>query len=445
MAITFSGPSRPFGRILRTVIDEDRWTHIDIAVAYCRMSGLRLVNDALVRFIERGGALNIVVGIDSNNGGTSREAIERLLHYKSIAPERVQVVICHFATETGSPRHAFHPKIYAFSNENHGRAYIGSHNLTRGGLQNNIEVAVENSGPIEGNRVISDAIGFVRELIGNGPPRCRSLVNHDDFERLLRTTHPRMGNYGRLIGSEFEQHGGGGGGNQQGEPDLGEYEDPLSGHSTAGITTFIQPNDSFHPWAEEEPPEAQQEPDEAHPTVDEMTVWCTEIYDHMLERNEDGNPMGGALQLPLRGRNPYRVPQADWDSTRGEQFFRNQLIPEVWWEVDDVDEGYSIFPSQSATVNCSIHIHNQDIQNLDVTFTWAPDRRADAGRTMTMRMDRNLLDLLNAIVDGEEVVGTATKGQTDGYGDIFTICRSGDNFHLLVSNEPPTLDQLQAL
>ena len=121
------------------------------------------------------------------------------------------------------------------------------------------------------------------------------------------------------------------------------------------------------------------------------------------------------------------------------------MIPEVWWEVDAGGAGHSIFPSHSATVHCSIHIHDQEIEHLDVTFTWAPDRRADAGRTMTMRMDEDLLNLLNSIVEGAEVVSSATRGETDGYGDILTICRSGDNFHLLVSDEAPTEDELQAL
>jgi hypothetical protein len=426
-------------------IENPDWTHIDIAVAYCRLSGLRLVNDELVQFIERGGTLNIVVGIDSSNGGTSREALTRLLNYKSLASERVQVVICHFATEPDEPIHNFHPKIYAFSNETHGKAYVGSHNLTRGGFQNNIEAAVMNFGLLENSPVVCAAIQIVRDLLESDLPRCRSLTDLDDFERLLRTNHPRRGNYGALIGSEFGQGNPDGGDNQQGEPTPGKFEDPMSGTPTAGITSFIQPGDTLAPWIEEELPEAQQEPDEVHPTVEELTVWCTEIYDHMLQRNEDGNPMGGALQLPLRGQKPYRVPQDDWNFTRGEQFFRNQLIPEVWWEVDAEGAEYSIFPSHSATVNCSIHIHDREIENLDVTFTWAPDRRADAGRTMTMRMDEDLLNLLNAIVEGAEVVSSATRGETDGYGDIFTICRSGENFHLLVSNEPPTLAQLQAL
>ena len=445
MTILFSSPSQPFGRILRMEIENSDWTRIDIAVAYCRMSGLSLVNDALVQFIERGGTLNIIVGIDSSNGGTSREALTRLLNYKSLAPQRVNVAICHFATEPGQPRHAFHPKIYAFHNEAQGKAIVGSHNFTRGGLQNNIEAAVMNSGLLDDSPVVRAAIQIVRDLLESGLPRCRSLTDLDAFNQLLRTRHPRRENYGTLIGSEFGQGNPGGGGNQQGEPIPGEFEDPMSGTPTPGITSFIQPGDTLTPWIEEEPPEAQQELDEAHPAIEELTVWCTEIYDHMLQRNEDGNPMGGALQLPLRGQNPYRVPQEDWESTRGEQFFRNQLIPEVWWEVDAGGAGHSIFPSHSATVHCSIHIHDQEIENLDVTFTWAPDRRADAGRTMTMRMDEDLLNLLNAIVEGAEVVSSATRGETDGYGDILTICRSGDNFHLLVSDEAPTEDELQAL
>jgi len=445
MAILFSSPSQPFGRILRMEIENPDWTHINIAVAYCRMSGLRLVNDALVQFIERGGTLNIIVGIDSSNGGTSREALTRLLNYKSLAPERVEVTICHFATEPGQPRHAFHPKIYAFHNEAQGKAFVGSHNLTRGGLQNNIEAAVMNSGLLEDSPVVRAAIQIVRDLLESGLPRCRSLTDLDDFERLLRTNHPRRGNYGGLIGSEFGQDNPGGGDNQQGEPIPGEFEDPMSGTSTAGITSFIQPTDIITPWNQEEQAEAQQEPDEVHPPVEELIVWCTRIFESMLQRNEGGNPMGGALQLPIRGKNPYQVPQDDWESTGGEQFFRNQLIPEVYWSVDGNEAAFSRFPSHSATVNCSIHIHDQAIQNLDVTFIWAPERNADGGRTMNMSMDGELLGLLNQAGDDVDYLVVAGTVQDRNVGDFITIVRSGDHFHLFVSDPPPTLDYLQAL
>ena len=91
-----SSPNAPFAAVLRQELDTDTWTHLDIMVAFCRVSGLDLINDHLVQFIEQGGAIRILVGIDAPSGGTTREAITRLLNYKSLAPEQVIVGIVHY-------------------------------------------------------------------------------------------------------------------------------------------------------------------------------------------------------------------------------------------------------------------------------------------------------------------------------------------------------------
>ena len=51
-----SHPAQPFAVVLRQELDTDTWTHLDIMVAFCRVSGLDLINDHLVQFIEQGGA-----------------------------------------------------------------------------------------------------------------------------------------------------------------------------------------------------------------------------------------------------------------------------------------------------------------------------------------------------------------------------------------------------
>jgi len=62
-----------------------------------------------------------------------------------------------------------------------------------------------------------------------------------------------------------------------------------------------------------------------------------------------------------------------------------------------------------------------------------------------MSMDGELLGLLNQAGDDVDYLVVAGTVQDRNVGDFITIVRSGDHFHLFVSDPPPTLDYLQAL
>ena len=129
LPLHFSNRSTPFVHPLRNAIDDLQWTSIHVAVAFCRMSGLRLLNNHIVEFIQREDTrLTIIVGIDSSRGGTSREALERLMHWRNIDPERVRILISHYPDNY--PHENFHPKVYSFSNAENAQVFVGSNNLT---------------------------------------------------------------------------------------------------------------------------------------------------------------------------------------------------------------------------------------------------------------------------------------------------------------------------
>ncbi|MFN3817358.1 phospholipase D-like domain-containing protein [Blastomonas sp.] len=118
----------PFVDMLRKELAQA--THVDIASAWARASGVGLILQALMALLERGGSLQAVIGVDREN--TSIEGLEMLLRLQGQA----DIWVRH--NEASS---IYHPKFYAFKTTTHARAYIGSNNLTGAGLSTNEELS----------------------------------------------------------------------------------------------------------------------------------------------------------------------------------------------------------------------------------------------------------------------------------------------------------------
>ncbi len=84
----------------------------------------------LKRFRARGGTAEAILGIDQQ--GTSLQALTLAL------AELDRVYIWHHP----SPFTTFHSKLYIFDGDSLGEIYIGSNNLTVGGLETNCEAGV---------------------------------------------------------------------------------------------------------------------------------------------------------------------------------------------------------------------------------------------------------------------------------------------------------------
>jgi hypothetical protein len=110
------------------------WDTLDIAVAWVRASGMAYLSDRLVNFLQQGGQLSVVVGIDLQN--TTREGLEALLELERYG--RCETFVYH--NEAGS---IFHPKLYLFRNDEEARLIVGSNNVTESGLYVNVEAGLQ--------------------------------------------------------------------------------------------------------------------------------------------------------------------------------------------------------------------------------------------------------------------------------------------------------------
>jgi HKD family nuclease len=102
-----------------------------IHVAYLRVSGVALVQHAIVEFIRRGGRLRILAGDDFAQ--TEPDALQAF---------QVLGGDCEVKLVSSSGLDGFHPKCYLFYTTYRGALIVGSSNFTAGGLVQNIELNV---------------------------------------------------------------------------------------------------------------------------------------------------------------------------------------------------------------------------------------------------------------------------------------------------------------
>ncbi|MCX7767201.1 MAG: phospholipase D-like domain-containing protein [Candidatus Sumerlaeia bacterium] len=106
-----------------------------IAVAYVSIRGLKILEPAFYRCLERGGCLEFLVGLDPS--GTDPRALWTLYQLSQNKPQ----VALYCLAELDPPA-VYHPKLYLFKVGDTVTILLGSSNLTEGGLKNNIEVNV---------------------------------------------------------------------------------------------------------------------------------------------------------------------------------------------------------------------------------------------------------------------------------------------------------------
>lgn len=105
---------------------DPRFASLRIAVAFAKSTGVLRIADGLKLFRDNGGDIEVVVGIERK--GTSQQALQLLMDLCT------RVIIFH---NEGAP--TFHPKLYVFGNDRQAVAFVGSSNLTAGGLYINYE------------------------------------------------------------------------------------------------------------------------------------------------------------------------------------------------------------------------------------------------------------------------------------------------------------------
>ena len=117
------------GKLLSDDLNSGKDNRFTFSVAYAKISGIDALYDPILAFRAAGGEVYATIGIDQKN--TSYEALRAVL---GIAEE---LYIFH----NRSLASTFHPKVYILAGENVGKVYVGSNNLTSGGLYSNYEIA----------------------------------------------------------------------------------------------------------------------------------------------------------------------------------------------------------------------------------------------------------------------------------------------------------------
>jgi HKD family nuclease len=122
------------GELLVGNLQNGGWKTFRAAVAFAKRSGVKHLVKSLKLFGTHCKS-KISVGVDQE--GTSAEALTDLL--AAVQPTG-EVWVFHNDEKSQHP--TFHPKIYLFSNDNSAECFIGSGNLTEGGLFTNYEAFV---------------------------------------------------------------------------------------------------------------------------------------------------------------------------------------------------------------------------------------------------------------------------------------------------------------
>lgn len=136
---------------LRELIDDDATRELYVASAWARQPGIALIEDELAALRGRlpADAVRGLFGIDL--GGTTVEGLRAAIGCFGA------VRVFH---HPGKPTRSFHPKVYVAECENRAVAFIGSANLTRGGISGNFEAAVR----IDADRSLETDRAFLKGL-----------------------------------------------------------------------------------------------------------------------------------------------------------------------------------------------------------------------------------------------------------------------------------------
>jgi len=120
----------PIGPQIASLLRSGQYKSFNMAVAYAKNSGVGRLYDDLATFANQGGTITAVIGIDQSI--TSYQALVNLSN----------IIQTNLYIHHDKGAITFHPKIYSFGNKQVERVFIGSSNLTAGGLYINFEANV---------------------------------------------------------------------------------------------------------------------------------------------------------------------------------------------------------------------------------------------------------------------------------------------------------------
>lgn len=164
----FDDQDNTVGNYLHKSFQDKNFNSFQCFVAFTTLSGLSVFMDKLVYEKERYKTIEFYLGIDDK--GTSREALTELLDKK------IDTYIYH--NPTRRTRAIYHPKLYIFRGEKANRIILGSSNLTRPGLSNNIEASFAMdfvTGNLQGTKLINQIEKYFASFFGKNHENLRKL------------------------------------------------------------------------------------------------------------------------------------------------------------------------------------------------------------------------------------------------------------------------------
>jgi len=122
--------------VLRSAFEDI--AELKLAVAFLKLSGLALIKSDLKKILQNKAQVEFLVGLDFRTTDP-----ESLLELKSLQELYPNLRFFCFSEPNRSPLGVFHPKLYLMKNKA-GRftSIVGSSNLTKGGLCDNVELNV---------------------------------------------------------------------------------------------------------------------------------------------------------------------------------------------------------------------------------------------------------------------------------------------------------------
>jgi len=106
-----------------------------MAVAFVKSSGMELLEPLLNACLAEGGNIEFIVGLDFHT--TDAESLQMMYELTTMHPSKFRFYCYSDPTDAAA---TYHPKLYLFERNESVTGIIGSSNLTRGGLSENIEI-----------------------------------------------------------------------------------------------------------------------------------------------------------------------------------------------------------------------------------------------------------------------------------------------------------------
>ncbi len=124
----------PIGNIINQELANSHYARF--AVAFMKYSGVKLIEESLLKCLEHQGNVEIITGLDFKT--TDLKSLRYILNLKKSLP--TLKLYCFGDKNSHKTDIVFHPKIYLFNKSRETTSIIGSTNLTHGGLHSNFEV-----------------------------------------------------------------------------------------------------------------------------------------------------------------------------------------------------------------------------------------------------------------------------------------------------------------